>query len=431
MSIPDRMLHTRPPAIEGEVYRTAIPLIVAERCRNPGRYDSVVLADGTIKLGARPEPPALLATWYSLRWLMLAFPEQSGFNQRQIAAIGGMDQKSVHPRLRKLLDLGLIVEAGRRVFDHLVGAGKTGGGKPKSQPIYTIPLRQLEHESSDQAEAIIAAWRVQLFDHTLTGMSLPPNQMALDLSDPVADQEVNLSDLASARVAQRANLSDPLPDQEVNFSDPLPDQEVNFSDPLPDQEVNFSDPLPDHMGRKEGRKERDALTRESEPPTPPAEEFPLGHHPLAMWHMVCPITDNLDDGALAQLASEHDVPTGGYGWYWVGRAILAVKLGGEVRDWLAAVRSTLRRWRSEGSYGSDRPDAPARLRRPRVGSQGSNSLGNAEPVDDTPLLYDPRLSGTERGTWLRRLRNAETQEAKHAVMARFRSEYPPQSEDAA
>jgi hypothetical protein len=118
--------------IDPAVYATDIPLVVSERCRDPGPC-----TDGTT-----PEPAKLVVLWQSLRWLIAAYPEAEAFSQRQIADRAGIDQKSVHKWLRKLNDLELIARAGTRYFPRLTGAGKTGGGTAKEQPVYTIPLRR-------------------------------------------------------------------------------------------------------------------------------------------------------------------------------------------------------------------------------------------------------------------------------------------------
>jgi hypothetical protein len=107
------------------VYSTDIPLIVAERVRAVTHYD-----DGT-----RAERPVLLATWYALRWLIAAFPDCDGFNQRQIAAIAAIDQKMVYKRLRLLYQLDLITECGERHFTNLTG----GDGQRKAQRLYSLP----------------------------------------------------------------------------------------------------------------------------------------------------------------------------------------------------------------------------------------------------------------------------------------------------
>lgn len=100
------------------------------------------------------------------------------------------------------------------------------------------------------------------------------------------------------------------------------------------------------------------------PPAPPSgEQFDahprwaagvLPAHPLDLWRRACTARRAIDDDQLAVLASEHDVATGGHGWYWVGRAILAAALSEDIHT-VAKVRRTLERWRAEDAYGSDAP----------------------------------------------------------------------------
>lgn len=118
------------------------------------------------------------------------------------------------------------------------------------------------------------------------------------------------------------------------------------------------------------------------PPAPPAEVYaqhphwaiggPLPSHPRDLWRNACAAPTAAHDDKLAALAAEHDASTEGYGWYWVGRAILA---GTDAHEQITSptyIRNTLIRWRDEDSYGSDRA-RPAKehiYERPRpVGSR--------------------------------------------------------------
>jgi hypothetical protein len=419
---------SRPPGGGGGIYRTqgpinptayqtVIPLIVAERCRNAGRYE-----DGT-----RAEPPALLATWYALRWLMAAFPDRRGFGQRAIARIAGYDQKSVHRRLRKLLELGLVIEVGRLTYTRLTGKDD----KPKEQPLYSIPEPRLNTQSSEDAPNVIDYWERELFGPKSPEPQPPPEaQLALDLSDPLEDQGLDpVEDQALDPLKDQGNPPDPLADQGL---DPLKDQtdpvEDQGLDPLADQGL---DPLADHMeGRKEGRKEGlDALTREGPDSRavagPPGEE-PLQLPPFELWSMfataVNPVADRI---LLGRLAAAHDATTDGHGTYWLGRAILEVKLGGGADDWMAAVRATLRRWKDSASYGSDAPRSGRAARVPMVGQARAVGAASATgpKVSDLEILTHPSLENYERQRWLTRFRNAPPED-KPAVLERFRTEHP-------
>ncbi len=119
--------------------------------------------------------------------------------------------------------------------------------------------------------------------------------------------------------------------------------------------------------RKEGVKEGEIPARKSEPaagtPTPgtppptPDGQPSLSDHPLRFWQTVRITIGSADHHQLHLLATEHDNPTGGFGHYWLGRAILAAvatdaTFATNPRA-LNLVRAILRRWQRERSYGSD------------------------------------------------------------------------------
>jgi len=154
--------------------------------------------------------------------------------------------------------------------------------------------------------------------------------------------------------------------------------------------------------------------------------FPLESHPRALWALVlgAPPGD-LDAHLLAQLAAEHDGPTGGHGWYWVGRALLAVAMGGAVQHGVAAVRKVLRRWREGDSYGSDAPAGPQRPSRPAPPGPPSAPLPpGSGRVSDSPISLAQHITGSERQAWLRRFRTAADPLAQRAILAQFASAHP-------
>jgi hypothetical protein len=115
------------------------------------------------------------------------------------------------------------------------------------------------------------------------------------------------------------------------------------------------------------------------PTTPPGAE-PLTAPVLTLWQGGEPTLRPRDSHQLALLAAEYDGPTGGYGAYWLGRAILMADLClGDEPITIAYVRRMLRRWCQEGSWGSDREIAePA----PRATSQPTARLGLTAPSPD-------------------------------------------------
>ena len=142
-------------------------------------------------------------------------------------------------------------------------------------------------------------------------------------------------------------------------------------------------------------------------PTPPGERS-LHADPWSLWQIGRAAVAPLDEAQLRTLAADLDGATGGYGRYWLGRAILA----GSVCDArfatnpraLNLVRAILRRWQAEHAYGSDtrayqsrleHRDAhtrvPAqRLAAPRGGDGNQSHHRTAWP--DAPARPGPRIT---------------------------------------
>src|SRR5690606_31064904 len=111
---------------------------------------------------------------------------------------------------------------------------------------------------------------------------------------------------------------------------------------------------------------------------------------------------------LAMLADSYDGPTGGFGAYWLGRAIILADLCLSERGRplsLSYVRSMLRRWAQEGSWGSDLagehagetagPSLRPRLRLPRA--QGVRSVSGASDTSpaEMPAAAADEASATQ------------------------------------
>jgi hypothetical protein len=107
------------------------------------------------------------------------------------------------------------------------------------------------------------------------------------------------------------------------------------------------------------------------------------------------------------MATEYNLPTGGYGWYWVGRAIMVTAMGPEPSDWWAKLRVVIRKWRDTDSYGSD---APAGARRPRPAPAAASPAPPAPPaggkISDLPILLAKGITGRERADMLAKFRRA-------------------------
>jgi hypothetical protein len=148
-------------------------------------------------------------------------------------------------------------------------------------------------------------------------------------------------------------------------------------------------------GESRARRKRSGPGRPPTIPSPPPADVyaqhpqwaiggPLAAHPRELWRQACPAPTEQHTTVLNGLAAEHDEPTGGHGWYWVGRAILAgLHAEREPLGHPNYIRNTLIRWRAEDSYGSDkaRPAAretPTYEQRPRpMGSRPRRAAAQA------------------------------------------------------
>ena len=129
------------------------------------------------------------------------------------------------------------------------------------------------------------------------------------------------------------------------------------------------------------------------PPPPPAELSaphpgwaiggPLPSHPRALWATACPAPTAAHGDSLSALAAEHDATTGGHGWYWVGRAILAGTTAQAQLGHPNYVRNTLIRWRAEDSYGSDKA---------RPAKERTDGATRPRPVGPRPRRAAPPIA---------------------------------------
>lgn len=362
-------LHTRRDNIDEAVYSTSVPLVVAERIRQTTTYD-----DGT-----RVDRSGILATWYALRWLMTTFPEFDGFNQRQIAAIAAIDQKSVYKRLRLLYQLNLIAECGERCYTNLIGQD----GQAKTQRLYTIPLRELHRLSSTEAPHIVEQWRKRLFgDASPPAASISPDkQLPIDLTDNYA---------------------------------------VCIDQNQRDVEPNRRDTLP-----------------HPSPPSPPLGQPNLIEHPHVFLARTFGTNYHQID-LFVQLANDYDIHTNGYGWYWLGRAIFAATLsaGGEdqVRNWIALVRTILRNWHDTASYGAEAPRRTQRHHSPLTPASLApvSSVVSEPPHSDlsedwlSPRIISlaSHITPKDRVCWEDKLRRAESPLQEQEIVRQFLEAHP-------
>lgn len=145
----ERYLHTQPPPIDPAVWRTEIPLIVAERCNSPH----------------------LLAVWFALRWLMAAFPQSRGFGTRIIAQRARVSHKYVTGWVAELIEHGLVEVIGEEPMRNLA-----------PRPIYTIPLHRLEAMSNAMAVDVLMNYGVK---HLPSPPPSNPDQLPLAMDTTV------------------------------------------------------------------------------------------------------------------------------------------------------------------------------------------------------------------------------------------------------
>jgi hypothetical protein len=311
----------QPEELPSWVLRTELPTIVRERCDTAGQ----------------------ISVWLAIRWLLALQSRQSlSLGSREIAERAKVNVKSVSVYTTDLVRLGLL---------EIVGEEKVPGLKNK-RPIYRIP-RAIEEEN--------ATFTWQWLARHDAPSNAPPHdgQLALPLPDAL---------LGGVTDPKTDQMTDPKTDQCHDASDPKTDQmtdpKTDQSDPKTDQ---MTDPKTDQSliqkrismdGRMDGRMEGGKRARakkvgrpQSPPPTPEGHP-PLSKHPLDLWTDVCTAPRRADDHNLARLAVEHDGPTNGYGWYFVGVAILMGAISQDIRS-IGKLKTILGRWRSENSYGSD------------------------------------------------------------------------------
>lgn len=93
------------------------------------------------------------------------------------------------------------------------------------------------------------------------------------------------------------------------------------------------------------------------PPDTPVGQPRLPTSPLTLWQSDAPTISLRDRYQIDLLIAEYDIVTNGFGAYWVGRAILVTDrchTASERPRNLNYLRSVLRRWHQESSWGSDR-----------------------------------------------------------------------------
>lgn len=308
--------------------QTGAPLIVRRRCT-----------------------PHQLAVWMALRCL-IDTTERTAFGSREIADEAGLKSfPRVAGWLAELVDLGLLEIAG---YEEVRG-GDINEGK-HDRPIYRIPWKQIYSDSLIEAEKYVAG----LVNKRRRGRPSEGHELQLAMDFPVTE---------GSRTPLPIDHGDALP-----IGNGLRDRSItevrDRSVTARDRSVTASVTDRSHVGREVSREVGiNARTRESLPipPTPP-DEWALSAHPVDIWQSACPDHRPIDLKHLAALVKAHDTPTGGFGLYWVGRAILAASLSSNIRS-IKAVKTVLDRWAGGQGYGTDTP--AYERRKERYGQQRS------------------------------------------------------------
>jgi hypothetical protein len=332
--------------------RTELPTVVRETCTSSQQ----------------------ISVWLAIRWLM-AGRTRCPLGVREIAAYAKVNVKTVSTVIPELKKLRLL-----RIADY-EKLPRRGLKAPHGRPILEIPM-WIELEN--------ASFTMQLLARPATAPGKPPPPGQLSFSDPFSDQ---------------TKAIDPKTDQTI---DPKTDQTI---DPKTDQTI---DPKTDHLiGREVGREvgtahppEKNLPTEGNLPPTSAAPPLPPAGEPALtatigeLWRMVRPHGRPIELQHLATLAGEHDAPTGGYGLYWVGRAILAASISQDVRG-VKVIKFILESWRERNAYGSDAPQRQRKReeyeRRTRTGPRDAAPRHDHPGIPDLSKIFTGFIGETEDG----------------------------------
>jgi hypothetical protein len=277
-----------------------------------------------------------LSCWLAVRMLIDVLGVRS-FGSRDVAR--EMNTRS-YPRVASamadLLAMGLI---------KLVGTEEMPGGL-HDRGVYAIPWEHLLEES------IRLALRELGEERRYRRAPPPPPAEQLQLDMLLADGTPAVIARLTPAVAGAAPPSDSAASPTLAVSSP------GDATSAP----TFATAL---VGEQRGPASRAALAEipRAIPTSPPADAFtahpqwrycgPLVAHPLALWGDSTENPTRMDLAILSLYAGQHDAPTGGYGWYWVGVAITMLASGRPISNH-RAVKVVLDSWQVRDAYGADR-----------------------------------------------------------------------------
>jgi hypothetical protein len=343
---------------------TSVPLLIRRRCT-----------------------PHQQAVWSAISFLLKTHP-RADFGLREIAQEAGLSSiPRVSGWVNNLIALGLLDR------DRLPEDSRPGSldNFPKIRAKYAIPWKTILAESLDLAEDYV---RHQVSGGNRLRTAIPSaraEQQSLFGAHVSEGSHEGVSEGSHEGVSEGSHegVSEGIHERDRRDTvscDPSDTPWMDGSDGS-----SWMDGSPVVPPKKRGPGRPPAI-----PPPPPADVYaahpqwaiggPLPAHPRALWANACPAPTAAHGDSLAALAAEHDASTGGHGWYWVGRAILAGTTAQAQLGHPNYIRNTLIRWRAEDSYGSDkarpakeRPDGDTRAR--AVGSRARRAaVPTAQPA---------------------------------------------------
>ena len=358
--------------------------------------------------------PHQLAVWLAIRTLLDLRPDEP-FGLRDIGAEANLTALArIGGWIDDLIRMGFLAIAGHEDVPNLA--------HPRT--LYRIPWREIHERNTREIETYLARLGVRP-----KRVHVAPQQQALNLPAPVTDRS-------------QAPVIDRLQGPVIHGSQACERSVTGPCDPWITGAIEGTRAHARAVGQSVSQSEgkRSALAEPSDqpgsptplvPPPPPAGERPLEQHPLAA---VTALGERAgaDAPTWALLAAEHDAPTAGHGWYWLGRAIDAaiVSQGGidQVRNPYKLTRSILRIWRDRGTYGAASMPAAPPHHRPAaraVGAPASPAAREGPRLSNLPIITASWVAPDERARWEGRFRSADGPEAQRRILDAFQTAHPP------
>jgi hypothetical protein len=143
---------------------------------------------------------------------------------------------------------------------------------------------------------------------------------------------------------------------------------------------------------------------EHPPLATPPDQAPLSQHPFELWQQAAANPRDADMASLDMIANTHNESSGGYGYYWMGRAIIQLSYSGKAIQNTGAVKSVMDRWRRDG-YGTD----TARYQQ-RIANHDSKDDSSAGPRGSTASRS---ATGKPPGIAIARVSTSDTNATGH------------------